>query len=40
MSRALDLDMDEEDGDDDVNFTRSRGKDGQSAALERIMEKR
>lgn len=32
--------MDDDDGDDDVDFTRGRGKDGHSAALERIMEKR
>jgi hypothetical protein len=42
VSRALDLDLDDEDGDEvtGLDYLRGRGKDGQSSYLERIKEKR
>lgn len=42
VSRALDLDLDDEDGDEvgGLDYLRSRGKDGHSSYLERIKEKR
>lgn len=42
VSRALDLDLDDEDGDEvsGLDYLKGRGKDGQSSYLERIKEKR